>query len=1011
MTSPLSVVRRPTPRVSQQPVAPHSPREADLWSDAGSKALHVYFDGAWRALGLAGVVDARLFADTEAGTADVTAGLQAAASAAAASGLPLYLPADTYRVSAPVSLPPGLVTLGDGTIGPHGGYSGALLAIPDGATDVLLGGALTLDGEGTAGPLLQIGSGCTDIRVADEIRLRDPRTGPITAGPGCRNVNLGPHGPGVLDLDWLGANRETLILGQVSVAVGSRTATCEGGLRDEMIGWSFEVPEAGAADSYPAPNTGNQTWRGTVASVDTAANTFTATASDAAASVAASGLRGVVGVAMDARFDCAKALTPNIGLVSYHMHAGKYYTKYGLNPPSGVMLSGDGPFQTWVRAGWHAPNVQFLGPDSTHQLSNAGVRDMWLQSYAPEGGADGLSTGLGCLDVKWARRIWISNVRCSDGPTGIAVREEGTEDIFLRDILIHDICSSNGKGDPLNIMVNGIGLWFFGNVKRVHGSGITVRHTSRHGVFIDAGTTFKNAPGEHGFPTDIHLPDLILEDTCYRTAGVALGFFGGRDCHVGTVSIRVTGPGGDGIDFGQDQNGEFAQRCTVGVATLKAISGVPVSFTSAEDCGIDVLDLEDFNLDQAASYARPVAFTLASSANDGVNNASGGVTPPKATIPQHDCLNNRIGVANIRYGVDLALYRGDGGAIAAGVADPTRYDYSVQSSGCGTGTDGNSGTPDGQLRYGRTRGNVVEVLRSTPAPSNGVGSIGYSGTAVLVTGCATTSGSPTIVRTRGATWVPFAASDIPNGTPISGAGIPAASTCRVSGVGGDTLTLRNAADTADVNATATATITATITLPPQLFVPSGGYQANYVGLTRSRKGVNTPVAGFSVYGEDLSRLEITTKGDLNWGSGAAASDISLGRYSGGVLSVSTILWQIGEFQVKVASFAVSATDFNRTYLVTTLADRVATLPVVAAAMAGMRLRFILAASALSAGTGFQVAPNAADKIMGNGIASLDGKRLINTGATDAEGDYVELVCDGVDGWYATGVRGAWAREA
>lgn len=1002
----LSVVRRPMPRVFQQPVAPPAPREADLWSDAGSESFRVYFHGAWRALGLAGVVDVRTFMDTLGGTADVTPGLQAAVDAAVATGLPLYLPGDTYRVSAPISLPSNLVTLGSGTINPYGSsYFGALLSIPDGATNVLLGGSLTLDGLGKAGPLIQIGTGCTDIRVADEIRLRNPRVSAITAGPGCRNVDLGPHGVGVLDLDWLGANRETLILSQVSTTGGSRTATCEGGLRAEMVGWSFEVPEAGPADSYPAPNTGNQTWRGTVASVDTAANTFTATGTDPTASVTTSGLRGVVGYAMDQRFDDAQALTPNIGLVSYHMHAGKYYTKFGLNPPSGVMLSGDGPYQTWVRAGWHAPCVQFQGTDSTHLLSNSGVRDMWLQSYAPEGGADGLSTGLGCLDVKWAQRIWISNIRCSDGTTGIAIREDGTQDIFLRDILIHDMYSTNGKGDVANIMVNGIGLWLFSSVKRIHGTGITIRHTSRHGVFIDAGTTSQTVPGQHGFPTDIHLTDLVLEDTCYRTSGVALGFFGGRDCHVGTVSIRGTGPSGDGIDFGQDQNGEFAQRCTVGVATLKAISGVPVNFTSAEDCTIGVFDLEDFNLDQGVSYARPIIFNTSSSASDGVNNSGA----PKASIPQHDCLNNRISVANIRYGVDLSLYRGNGGAIAVGVADPTMYDLSVSTAGGNAGTDGNAGTPAGSLRYGRTRGNGVEVLRSTPSPSNGLGSIAYSSTAVLVAGCGTVSGSPTITRTRGSTWVPFSASDIPNGTPISGTGIPASSTCRV--VNADTLTIRNATDTADVNATATGTISLTVTLPPQLFNPSGGYQANYVGPARSRKGINAPVAAYSVYGEDYSRLEITTKGDLNWGGGAAASDINLTRPSAGVLWLSTVLFQIGEFQLRTGSFTVSAnSDPNRTFLETAV-DRIATLPAVTAAMAGYHLRFLVAASALSAGTGFQILPNAADKIMGNGITSLDGKKLINTGATDAEGDYVELVCDGADGWYVTAMRGAWAREA
>jgi hypothetical protein len=112
-------------------------------------------------------------------------------------------------------------------------------------------------------------------------------------------------------------------------------------------------------------------------------------------------------------------------------------------------------------------------------------------------------------------------------------------------------------------------------------------------------------------------------------------------------------------------------------------------------------------------------------------------------------------------------------------------------------------------------------------------------------------------------------------------------------------------------------------------------------------------------------------------------------------------------QTKNANFNVAATDYDAVFLVTS-ADKIATLP---ATIAGLRVTFTLAAAGLSAGTGLQIAPNAADKIMGNGLTSADNKALILTGATDREGDSVTLVGDGVDGWYIAAITGTWARAA
>lgn len=105
-----------------------------------------------------------------------------------------------------------------------------------------------------------------------------------------------------------------------------------------------------------------------------------------------------------------------------------------------------------------------------------------------------------------------------------------------------------------------------------------------------------------------------------------------------------------------------------------------------------------------------------------------------------------------------------------------------------------------------------------------------------------------------------------------------------------------------------------------------------------------------------------------------------------------------------ANYAVTAGDNGKTFLVGA-ADLVATLPATAA---GLHYRFIV--MALSTVTGFSVSPAAADKITGNGFTPADNKDAINSAATDAIGDKIDVLGDGVDGWIITDVTGTWARE-
>lgn len=95
-------------------------------------------------------------------------------------------------------------------------------------------------------------------------------------------------------------------------------------------------------------------------------------------------------------------------------------------------------------------------------------------------------------------------------------------------------------------------------------------------------------------------------------------------------------------------------------------------------------------------------------------------------------------------------------------------------------------------------------------------------------------------------------------------------------------------------------------------------------------------------------------------------------------------------------------------IVANAADLVVTLPATAA---GLKFSFLLGPSGLSTGTGLSISPAAADAIHGNGLTSVDDKDLILAGSGDREGDMVELIADGVDGWYISAVTGTWSKEA
>lgn len=107
---------------------------------------------------------------------------------------------------------------------------------------------------------------------------------------------------------------------------------------------------------------------------------------------------------------------------------------------------------------------------------------------------------------------------------------------------------------------------------------------------------------------------------------------------------------------------------------------------------------------------------------------------------------------------------------------------------------------------------------------------------------------------------------------------------------------------------------------------------------------------------------------------------------------------------KTANYTVDAADCGKTILCATDAV-VFTLPSTAV---GLFYRFVNTAA--DGDALISISPAAADKIQGAGLTAADDKDLRNTKATAKHGDMVELLGDGVDGWFITKLIGTWARE-
>ena len=110
-----------------------------------------------------------------------------------------------------------------------------------------------------------------------------------------------------------------------------------------------------------------------------------------------------------------------------------------------------------------------------------------------------------------------------------------------------------------------------------------------------------------------------------------------------------------------------------------------------------------------------------------------------------------------------------------------------------------------------------------------------------------------------------------------------------------------------------------------------------------------------------------------------------------------------KFSKVTTAQTLTAADNNRVFLAAA-ANLVFTLP---STVEGLRFTFVT--HTVSAGTGTSLSPAAADAI--HHTTSVDNKDLINSGASDVEGDSVTVVGDGVDGWWVESIFGTWAKES
>lgn len=504
-------------------------------------------------------------------------------------------------------------------------------------------------------------------------------------------------GPVTLDARSFGIRDDARFFASAAIIAGSTVVTVEAGLlTGEEVGWTFEVQGGGAADSNTQP--GRQNWQGTVASVNVAAHQFTATAAPPAGNPTASGLAATVARTVEADGELAAilaAVTAAGGTAIIRFPAGRYVTQFGIHPPSGTTIEGDGQDRTIIRGLRQAPAIK------CDSVSDVTIRDLTAEGAGPDGGPTGVGNATACVDILNSRHILVERVTARNGNTGFSARMQLTTDVTFRDCRADGIVKSNGTYGPAS--VGGIGFWLF-NASDIHLDHCTAINCDRHGIYFDPGTGTAGAGFSldewHGFLERCSGTFLHAGNTNREGAGVAISLGG---CRRGVFSdIRVYGAGligtpaagvayapygatgdyGDvyGLELVGDQHGEYATGTLVTGVLLRAIGGRPLIIQGVGNT-VRGVKIDDFNLRQV-EVLPAVHF-----------NSYGG----------YDAANLLAGpdvVDNLVDGIDILGYSGD----------PAKYLALAQYAGGLSVPDGAGGT-----RTSRTlRNGVVNARPGSP---------------------------------------------------------------------------------------------------------------------------------------------------------------------------------------------------------------------------------------------------------------------------------------------------------
>lgn len=168
--------------------------------------------------------------------------------------------------------------------------------------------------------------------------------------------------------------------------------------------------------------------------------------------------------------------------------------------------------------------------------------------------------------------------------------------------------------------------------------------------------------------------------------------------------------------------------------------------------------------------------------------------------------------------------------------------------------------------------------------------------------------------------------------------------------------------------------------------------------------VITDAVGLPVYATDDDAFSLSPVGGVFVGflaryvsAGVGVVDFEIGRYADPFAG-----WK---HELKSANYTVDAEDAGKFIWVDTDAV-VITLPAVGG-IAQLRVGNIAAYGV----SGVAVSPNASDMIEGPDITAADNKDVINTKATAARGDWIQINDGDANGWSISQMVGTWAREA